>query len=141
MNIEIQSHNFPLTFADDDYIRNRLIFALTANQSDIDTVQVWLADVSGIESTRLKYCLIDAKLVNGSSVISDCSDSQVYIAIHRAADRAGWEVARSVGRQQRDSLHFQSSRSRNNSRPEMVLPRFSGRFHKDRLSFVRTLLG
>ena len=122
MNIEIQSHNFPLTFTDDDYIRNMLIFALTTNQSDIDTVQVWIADVSGVESPRLNYCLIDVKLVNGNSIISDCSGSLVYIAIHRAADRAGWEVARSVGRQHlRDSLHFQSSRFRNNGRPETQL--------------------
>jgi len=118
MKIEIQSHNFPLTFADDDYIRSRLIFALTTNQSDIDTVQVWLADVSGAESNKIKYCLIDVKLVNGNSVISDCSDSGVYVAIHRAADRAGWKVARSVGRQQRDPLQFESGRPSNNIRPE-----------------------
>lgn len=119
MKIEIQSHNFPLTSADENYIRSSLFFALAANQSDIDTVQVWLAELSGEETTKVKYCLIDVKLADGSSVISDISDPEVYVAIHHAVDRAGCRVARSIGRLQRNPAQFQSIRPGHYSRPEV----------------------
>ncbi len=116
MNITTHAQDCFLTPADEDYIRRRLFFALGTFQANIDTVKGSLVEIPCYESDRIKHFLVEVKLTNGSSVIGDSAESDLYIAIDRAAHQVGLNVASSVDRQPWTFNHFESTGSMKNNR-------------------------
>jgi len=96
MDIRSHASHFPLSREDETYIRSRVIFALTTNQPDIGTVNVWLVDIPATTSRGSNHCRIEVTFINGQSIIGDSSASDLYVAIDRAVDRAAWKTARSL---------------------------------------------
>lgn len=105
MNVYIKFSEVPPSMGQSDFIRRRLEYALSAKQSDIDRIDVWILGIERTDGSRLKFCKIDVKLADGRTVSSDSTEEELNIAIHRAADRAGWEVARRLGRQHRAKVN------------------------------------
>lgn len=88
MNIQIMPKDVFLTLADKTYIRNRLYYDLAANHEDIDTAEVSLCAIPGFESESMHHCRVEIQLINGSSLIGDSTEADIYVAIDRAVDRS-----------------------------------------------------
>jgi putative sigma-54 modulation protein len=112
MEIDIRALNFALTLAQHEYIERRLSYALDAHSELISASQVWLSELNDSDSVRNQRCLIQLTLGDGAQVVIDSVEADLYVAIHRAADRASWKVARCFGRSKvRASERSQSSRN------------------------------
>ena len=105
MNVYIKFSEVSPSLEQSDFIRRRLEYALSAKQTEIDRVDVWILGIERTDGCSLKFCKVDVKLADGKMVSSDSTEEDLQIAIHRAADRAGWEVARSLGRQHREKVN------------------------------------
>lgn len=88
MDIQIQPGDLKLTPADETYIRNRLYFALAANDQELDNVDVSLCSIPGFESEAIQHCRVQIQLANGCTVIDDSSETDIYVAIDRAVERS-----------------------------------------------------
>lgn len=98
MDIEIRALNFALTLAQHEYVERRLSYALDTHSDFISNAQVWLSELNGSNPVHNQRCLIQLTLDDGTQVVIDSVEADVYVAIHRAADRASWKVARCLGR-------------------------------------------
>lgn len=99
MQIDIQARNFPLTAALRGHVERRLGFALSARDHQIRRVTVRLSDINGPRGGADKCCHIEVGLPRLPSVVIEDTEADLYIAIDRAADRAGRTVARRLARQ------------------------------------------
>jgi len=95
MDIQIMSKDVLLTAADETYIRNRMYFALAADDQDIDTAEVSVCAIPGFESEGIQHCRVELRLANGCSVIGDSSETDIYVAIDRAVERCCSKVTSS----------------------------------------------
>lgn len=124
MNVRIKFSEMSTSPVQSGIIRRRLDYALSANEADIDQVDVWIIGIKRDDGRRMKYCKVDVKLSSGNMVSSDSTEADVDIAIHRAVDRAGWEAARSLGRHHRHNVYPPySSEQRHNACREHEYPR------------------
>ena len=98
MQIEIQARDFSLTESLEAHIKRRLLFALGTHEEHIRRVQVRLSDINGPRGGNDKQCHLH--VVSGSlpDVIIEDTESDMYVAIDRAADRAGRTVKRRLSR-------------------------------------------
>ncbi|WP_455367128.1 HPF/RaiA family ribosome-associated protein [Kaarinaea lacus] len=99
MQIEIQARNFPLTHAIRGHVKRRLGFALSSRYDQIDRIQVRLSDINGPRGGKDKCCHIQVILPQLADVVIEDTESNLYVAIDRAADRASRTVARRLTRQ------------------------------------------
>jgi hypothetical protein len=105
MNVRIRFSEISPSVVQSEFIRRRLEHALSANETDIQQIDVSIIGIERVDGDRIKYCKVDVKLSNGSMVSSDSAEADLEIAIHRATDRAGWEAARSLGRHHRQNVY------------------------------------
>ena len=101
MKVRIRTSETTATAALSAFIQRRLEYALAVHDDAIDTVDAWILGIDRGAQGPASYCKIDVTLVNGARVGSEATEKDVHLAVHRAADRAGWEVARCLGRQLR----------------------------------------
>lgn len=94
MQIDIQARDFPLTEALRGHIKRRLGFALSARDGHIQRVKVRLTDINGPRGGVDKNCHIQVVLARLPDVVIEDTEADLYIAIDRAADRAGRTVGR-----------------------------------------------
>jgi len=113
MQILIQARNFPLTKAMRSHIERRLGFALSTRYEHIERIMVRLSDVNGPRGGHDKCCHIQVTLPQLADVIVEDTESNLYAAIDRAADRASRTVARRLVRQRDITLR---------SLPDKTLP-------------------
>jgi len=99
MQLDIQARNFQLTKALRNYIKRRLGFALSSKNNHIQRVQVRLSDINGPRGGADKCCHIQVLLPHIADVIIEDTETDLYAAIDRAADRAGRTVERRLARQ------------------------------------------
>ena len=99
MQINIQSHNFPLTNALRGHVERRLGFALSTRNQHIQKVMVRLSDINGPRGGEDKCCRIMVVLPHLQDVVIEDTKANLYCAIDQAADRAGRTVGRRVSRQ------------------------------------------
>ena len=99
MQIEIQAINFPLTQAIRNHVERRLDFALSTRHEHIQRILVRLSDINGPRGGHDKCCQIQVVLPQLADVIVEDTESNLYTAIDRAADRASRTVARRLARQ------------------------------------------
>ena len=98
MQIDIQSQGFALTHALRDHADRRLKFALARAGPRIRHVTVRLSDVNGPRGGIDKCCRIQVMLNGLGGVMIEDTEADLYLAIDRAVDRAGRNVARRVAR-------------------------------------------
>ncbi|WP_414691351.1 HPF/RaiA family ribosome-associated protein [Noviherbaspirillum sp.] len=94
MQFDIRSESFELTTALHRYARRRLDFALSRFLPNLDNVCVRLIDENGPRGGIDKRCQVRLRLQGISEVIINTVATDLYVAIDRAADRAGNTVAR-----------------------------------------------
>lgn len=99
MHIDIQTNGFDLTDGLREHTERRLRFALSWASHDVQKIAVRLFDVNGPRGGNDKRCRIQIPLPGTADVIIEDTESDLYIAIDRAADRAERAVARQLERQ------------------------------------------
>ena len=122
MNVRIRSCEMSPTLAQSEFIRRRIEYALDVSRAEIEQIDVWIIGIER-EGERRNYCKIDVALGNGNLVSTDGTETDFHLAVHRAADRAGWEVARDLGREYRQRVGTPlrpAEQSRNPNRFELA---------------------
>lgn len=98
MQTNIQSRGFTLTEAIHDYTELRLRYAVSFASGYIQKVTVMLSDINGPRGGEDKRCQLVLTLEGMPSVVIEDTESNLYVAIDRATERAGRIVARHLER-------------------------------------------
>lgn len=101
MQIEIQALYFSIAPEQIRFVERRVNFALGSHADRISRVEVWLSDILAADYDSDKRCRLQVELEERTIVISESIDSDLNVAIHRAADQASWKVPRCLRRQAR----------------------------------------
>jgi len=99
MQIDIQSQGFTLTDGLRDYVMKRLAYGLNHGDQSITRVVVRLSDINGPRGGADKRCFIEIRLKGAPTVVIEDLEADLYLAIDRAAERAGRTLARRLARQ------------------------------------------
>lgn len=99
MQMDIQSQGFSLTEGIRDYVMRRLAFSLSHGDPAITRIIVRLSDINGPRGGDDKRCLIEIRLKAASAVVIEDTEGDLYVAIDRAAERAGRTLTRRLARQ------------------------------------------
>lgn len=94
MQIDIQARGFKLTAGLRARAERRLRFALGSTSSRVRSIVMRLADENGPRGGQDKRCTIRADLPGIPPIIIEQQECNLYVAIDRAADRAGRAVSR-----------------------------------------------
>ncbi|MCU7800372.1 MAG: HPF/RaiA family ribosome-associated protein [gamma proteobacterium symbiont of Lucinoma myriamae] len=105
MQIDIQTRKFSLTDALRSYAEQRLRSTLTCCDDFIQRVVMCLSDINGPRGGTDKHCHLQVVLKGLPDVIIEDTETNLYVAIDRATDRAGRTVVRKIDRHQ--TLHKQ----------------------------------
>ena len=97
MLIEIQARNFPMTQAMRTHIERRLGFSLSTCYRHVKRILVRLSDVNGPRGGNDKRCHLEV-ILPGQTVVVEDTEADLYLAINRAASRAGRTVMRRLRR-------------------------------------------
>ncbi len=98
MQINIQGRNFSLTDALREHAIKRLRFALSRCSEPIRRVVMQLSDINGPKGGVDKRCHLRLVLDGLPDIIIDDTEADMYVAIDRAADRAGRTLTRRIAR-------------------------------------------
>ena len=104
MQIDVQALGFELTPALRTHTERRLHFALGRSNSQVSRLWVRLSDLNGPRGGEDKRCHVRITLIGAPEVVIEDTEADLYVAIDRAADRAGRTVARRLERS-RDQRH------------------------------------
>ena len=99
MQTDIQSQGFTLTAGLRDYLMKRLAYNLNHGGEYITRITVRLSDINGPRGGADKRCFIEVRLKHLSAVVIDDVEADLYVAIDRAAERAGRTLTRRLSRQ------------------------------------------
>lgn len=99
MQIEIQTRDFPMTDALADYIKRRIHFVLGSRFDQIRRIQVRLMDINGPRGGDDKRCQLQISLPRQHDIVIEDTETDLYVAIDRATDRAGRTLNRRLKRQ------------------------------------------
>ncbi len=99
MQIDIQARDFSLTDALRNHAERRLRFALTCCDGHIQKIIMRLSDINGPRGGKDKHCHLQTVLAGIPDVIIEDTETDMYVAIDRATDRAGRTVVRKIKRQ------------------------------------------
>jgi putative sigma-54 modulation protein len=105
MQIEIQARNFSMTRAMRTHIERRLGFALSTCYQHVKRILVRLSDVNGPRGGNDKRCHLVVTLP-GQAVVVENTEADLYVAINRAASRAGRTVMRQLRRRNQISRAY-----------------------------------
>jgi putative sigma-54 modulation protein len=109
MNLKIQAADFPLTDGLRQHVSLRLAHALNYGRDLVTRIVVHLSDVNGVRGDKEKRCSIEVRLKGAPALIVEDIQSDLYVAIDRAAERIGRALDRHLARQ-RDFPMVSSSR-------------------------------
>lgn len=98
MQIDIQARGFKLTEGLRTQAARRVRFALGSTSGRVRSVVIRLSDENGSRGGLDKRCTIRANLPGAPPVIIEQQEADLYVAIDRAADRAGRAVSRRLER-------------------------------------------
>jgi putative sigma-54 modulation protein len=99
MRIDIQTSGFKLTGGLREHTERRLQFALSWAVHDVRKVVVRLSDINGPRGGNDKRCYIQIPISGRPDVVIEDTESDLYVAIDRAVERAERSVARRLERQ------------------------------------------
>lgn len=94
MHIDIQARGFKLTEGLRAQAERRVRFAIGSASARVRSVAVRLSDENGPRGGVDKRCTIRLTLSRVPPVVIEQQEADLYIAIDRAADRAGRAVSR-----------------------------------------------
>lgn len=98
MRIDIHTQGFTLTPGLRDHVEKRLAYALSHGDDRITRLSVRLSDINGPRGGDDKRCLIEARLKQTAAVVIEDVEADLYVAIDRAAERAGRALSRRLER-------------------------------------------
>lgn len=98
MRIDIQARGFDLTEGLRAHTERRLRFALSWASDELRAVRVRLSDQNGPRGGNDKCCRILIPMAGAQNVVVEDAQSDLYLAIDRAADRTERTMARRMGR-------------------------------------------
>lgn len=98
MRIDIQARGLDLTEHLREHTERRLHFALSWASDDVRAIDVRLSDINGPRGGNDKRCCIKITLTGTTDVVIEDGESDLYVAIDRAADRTERAVARRLER-------------------------------------------
>ncbi|MGB4811218.1 MAG: HPF/RaiA family ribosome-associated protein [Methylophilaceae bacterium] len=101
MQTIIQSRGFVLTQALQAYTHKRLSYAISFAGEYIQRVTVRLSDINGPRGGEDKRCQLILKMQGMPSVVIVDIESDLYIAIDRAVERASRTLTRALKRKNR----------------------------------------
>ena len=99
MKILIKSSNLSLTNALHSHAERRLRFALTFCDAYVQRIIMRLSDINGPRGGVDKCCRVQVVLEGLPDVVVSDIEADLYVAIDRAANRAGRTVRRRLTRQ------------------------------------------
>jgi ribosomal subunit interface protein len=100
VQINIQARHFSLTDALRSHAERRLRFALTCCDDHIQRIVMRLSDINGPRGGEDKRCHLRVVLACLPDVVIEDIEADLYVAIDRAADRAGRTLVRKLDRRQ-----------------------------------------
>lgn len=98
MKIDIQALDFSLTDPLKREVQRRVTERLSARHEHISRIQVRLGDVNGPKGGKDMYCRIRVELPGQKDVFVEDVESDMYMAIYRAAGRVNRTVSRRLSR-------------------------------------------
>ena len=101
MKIDIQARGLTLGSGLKRFVKRRIDFAFSTRAEQISGVTIRLADVNGARGGRGKSCLVQVRVAGLPDVVVENIEENLFVATHRAVDRAGWTVTRKLERQRR----------------------------------------
>jgi ribosomal subunit interface protein len=99
MRIDIQTKGFALTEGLRQHTERRLQFALHWASHEVRSVTVRLSDINGPRGGHDTRCLIQIPIAGKQDVVIEDTESDIYVAISRAAERTDRTLARRLHRQ------------------------------------------
>lgn len=102
MQLDIQARGFTLTDALRQHCERRLRFALGPTSGRLRGVSMRLSDVNGPRGGVDKRCVIRASSAGAPPVVIAHTETDIYVAIDRAADRLARSLTRRLQRSMRD---------------------------------------
>ena len=94
VNVEISTSETSTTPAERQYIRRRLLHALSENETHITQVQVWIVGILLANGGDAQYALINVKLDDSSLIACVGTDEELKVAISHATQHLCLEVTR-----------------------------------------------
>ena len=101
MKLDIQTAGINASPGLRRFVRRRVDFAFSTRGDQVGRILVRLADVNGPRGGEDKSCLVQVRIPGQPDVVIENIESNLYVAIHRAIDRAGWTAARKLERRRR----------------------------------------
>ena len=98
MQIDIQARGFALTRGLREHAERRLRFAFGAARPEVGRISMCLSDDNGPRGGEGMRCRIHVAVAGAAAVVIEDTEADLYVAIDRAADRAGRTVARRLTR-------------------------------------------
>lgn len=98
MRIHIQAVDFELTEGLRAHVERRVQFALSRFQQRVVRLTVRLCDLNGPRGGVDKSCSLQVRLRGLPDIVIEGTEADLYVAINRAADRAGLAVGRQLRR-------------------------------------------
>lgn len=104
MEIRLTARNVELSDDLREHIERRIYFALSRFGHRIRKVDVKVEDINGPRGGMDKRCSVIVRIAPGRRVAIEDSDSDILVAVDRAADRLGRAVAREIDRQKNHAV-------------------------------------
>lgn len=101
MQINVQARGFVLTGAIEAHLQRQLRFAFDHLRGRVRRVLVRLSDINGQRGGVDKRCQLQVQLASSRDVVIEDVQSDLYIAVTRAVERAAGAVTRRMGRLRR----------------------------------------
>ena len=120
MRVDIKTSGFDLTDGLRDHARRRLEFALDWAGHDIGRVSISLSDINGPRGGKDKRCQILIPLPGNRDVVIQDTESDLYVAIDVAADRASQTLERRLCRLRDTAIHHGRSMRRISQQPDAI---------------------
>jgi len=98
MQIDIQARHFSLTEAIGEHVQRRMAVALRSHYDHVKRVFVRLSDINGPRGGRDKRCHIQVSLPGQEDIVIEDTQSNLYVAIDRAAERVKRTITRKTSR-------------------------------------------
>ncbi|HNC51143.1 MAG TPA: HPF/RaiA family ribosome-associated protein [Accumulibacter sp.] len=98
MQIQIHADDLDLTEGLRDHVAKRLAHALKHGREVVSRIVVRLSDVNGPRGGVDKCCGIEIRIKGASAIAIDDTQADLYVAIDRAAERAGRALDRRIAR-------------------------------------------
>lgn len=105
MKLQVFTQGFDLTDGLRAHVERRLAFSLSHAEDVVSRVIVRLSDLNGPRGGIDKCCGIEVRLKNAPPLVVKDVQSDLYVAIDRAAERVGRAFLRRIARRQAAAVH------------------------------------